>query len=205
MSIQCRLTHVHTYVVFRAQRRPTDLSPVDVPDSPTFSIGSIPDSPLLSQPSVGRDSPPLHNEPIPQVTAKPVLPSPASQTLPATRQRPTIATTSKQAPAVTRQQSLPSSSSTSTSTSTQGKSLSRRASREKKVDSRSRLPSITHLQEKLKKRWPRTLRITGVADIAKEKEKSTKYWKSAPRLVCRLVSICMEKHVYSILAKKMID
>ena len=66
----------------------------------------------------------------------------------------------------------------------------RRTSRENKQpskqDSRSRLPSISHLQEKLKKRWPRTLRIGGsgaLGEIA-TKEKSHKYWKTAPRMVC---------------------
>ena len=79
--------HVHAYthvgihwltctvhIVFRAHRRPTDLSPVDVPDSPTFSIGSIPDSPVQPPPLGGTNSPPLYNDPLSQVTTKPALP-----------------------------------------------------------------------------------------------------------------------------------
>ena len=72
------------------------------------------------------------------------------------------------------------------------------------MDSRSRLPSISHLQEKLKRRWPRTLRITssgvggagggggggggggvggGGGGGGEGRERSAKYWKTAPRLV----------------------
>ena len=67
------------------------------------------------------------------------------------------------------------------------------------MDSRSRLPSISHLQEKLRKRWPRTLRIAGSSGSSggggdSQKEKASKYWKTAPRLV-RHTCIHMYTHV----------
>ena len=58
------------------------------------------------------------------------------------------------------------------------------------MDSRSRLPSITHLQEKLRKRWPRTMRVVGSGGGGgggggggEGRERSHKYWRTAPRLV----------------------
>ena len=49
-----------------------------------------------------------------------------------------------------------------------------------KEESRPRLPSIQQLQEKLRKRWPRSIR--GKESSEKDKP-SPKYWKSAPRMV----------------------
>ena len=47
----------------------------------------------------------------------------------------------------------------------------------RKEDSRSRLPSISQLQEKLRKRWPRSLKM-------REGERTyPKIWKTAPRVV----------------------
>ena len=50
----------------------------------------------------------------------------------------------------------------------------------RREESRSRLPSISQLQEKLRKRWPRSLKMREGSD----RERSyPKIWKTAPRVV----------------------
>jgi hypothetical protein len=166
----------------KAHRRPTDLPPANRPDSPNFYISSSPDYPLRRQGSLDHEphSPsPLLYDHLPP--AKPVVPvfTTSSSTITQAPRQPDIATTSKQAPIQEKRTPEPVSSVTQT------KAPSRRMSREKrpfhKMDSRNRLPSISQLQEKLRKRWPRTLRVPGSAGET-VKEKNAKYWKTAPRL-----------------------
>lgn len=54
-----------------------------------------------------------------------------------------------------------------------------------KEPSRSRLPSISEIQEKIRRHWPRSMKGRESAD--KEKEKPSKYWRSAPRVVSTAV------------------
>jgi len=50
----------------------------------------------------------------------------------------------------------------------------------RREESRTRLPSISQLQEKFRKRWPLSFKVRETA----EKERATpKNWKSAPRVV----------------------
>ena len=181
-------------------RRPKDLSPEDAPDT-QFYVASTPDSPLPRQSSLDHSphSPsPLFtlNEPSSPVTlTKVVTPVPGkSQTgfsLP--QQQGHVQSPTQAHPSVP--SSLTTSHQRKMGTATQtprGKIPTRRVSREKRLisrmDSRNRLPSISHLQEKLRKRWPRTLRIMGssggsVGGGELNREKASKYWKTAPRLV----------------------
>ena len=55
-----------------------------------------------------------------------------------------------------------------------------------KEESRSRLPSISSLQEKLRKRWPRSLRGKESHEKDKLDKPASKYWKSAPRVVSEM-------------------
>ena len=191
-------------------RRPNDLSPEDVPDFP--AIRTKTDSQFQRQASLDHtpQSPsPLFtlNEPKSPVTLTKVV-SPVLNTSQTTSQ----STEASQHPSQSSNQaqtSTPSSQSTrqrkhsvtdKSGQNQEKKFPSRRASREKKqvprMDSRSRLPSISHLQEKLRKRWPRTLRIAGISGGNSgsggdsQKDKASKYWKTAPRLVRHTFTQC---------------
>ena len=168
--------------VCRPHRRPAELPLTsDGTDSvsPTFFISESSD-PTPSTP------PPSSSSVVTQTGSKPV--NPVSSTKPSyvqTARQPGIARSSHQAssPLTT------TTSETGTLPESRQQVPVRRTSREKrglgKMDSWSRLPSITHLQEKLRKRWPRTMRVAGSAGGGggEGRERSPKYWKTAPRLV----------------------
>lgn len=57
--------------------------------------------------------------------------------------------------------------------------------RDKGEGSRSRLPSITSLQEKLKRRWPMSVRSKEAPEV--REHHTSRFWRSAPRVVGGIV------------------
>ena len=177
---------------FRPHKRPTELhvTPEEVADTPpSFYVGPSPDPSLPHQSSLEQSPQPSTSvfiDPGSPVSKKLVIPVFTVGQTSQTTQQPSVATTSKQAP------TTPTSSKSAADGNSRRSHFSRSATtRERrqlqKMDSRSRLPSISHLQEKLRKRWPRTMRVTGSGaggrgEGAKGK-RSSKHWMTAPRLV----------------------